>query len=199
MSEGDVAKALETLLKALGAEAARGLVYWATGKAMDNMVVPAIRKLLMGQQLSPSEIDALREALLAQARAQQQMSQQADMDRLAQLVAEKLRSAGLIAQQQPQPAAPQYPQTYAAPAPPVQYHGTANPVIHGGVNPVIETRRQFIRQELENLKRIELELQSMYYREFDETKRTQIAQRLSEVRQKIVELESQLAQLAVHG
>ncbi|MGC8584231.1 MAG: hypothetical protein ACP5MH_10995 [Thermoproteus sp.] len=159
---------------------------------MDNLVVPAIRKLLMGQQLSPSEIDTLREALLAQARAQQQqMSQQADMDRLAQLVAEKLRSGGLTLQPQPQPAAPQYPQTYAAPAPPAQYHGTANPVI--------ETRRQFIRQELENLKRIELDLQSMYYREFDESKRMQISQRLNEVRQRIVELESQLAQLAVHG
>jgi hypothetical protein len=35
-------------------------VYWGVGSAMQNLLVPAVKKLLMGQSLSPVEIEVLR-------------------------------------------------------------------------------------------------------------------------------------------
>jgi hypothetical protein len=116
MSSGDkVYDAVVTLLKALGAEAARGLVYWSVGSAMQNLLVPAVKKLLIGQSLSPAEIEALRQQLLQQTQMMQQ--QATSIEQLARLVAEQLKPML-------QPTTQQYPQPqqyYQPPQhPPVQ-------------------------------------------------------------------------------
>jgi DNA repair exonuclease SbcCD ATPase subunit len=90
MSSGDkVYDAVAALLKVLGAEAAKGLVYWSVWSAMQNLLVPAVKKHLMGQSLSPTEIEVLRQQLLQQTQMAQQ--QATSTEQLARLVAERLK------------------------------------------------------------------------------------------------------------
>jgi len=176
MSSGDkVYDAVVTLLKALGAEAARGLVYWGVGSAMQNFLVPAVKKLLMGQSLSPAEIEALRQQLLQQTQMMQQ--QATSMEQLARLVAEQLKPML-------QPTTPQYPhsqQYYQSP----QYSPVA-PVQRD------DFRRRELEKDLEHLKSLYRDLERQYYMELDPQKREALAQRMRELKDRITEIEARL-------
>jgi hypothetical protein len=177
MSSGDkVYDAVVTLLKALGAEAARGLVYWGVGSAMQNLLVPAVKKLLMGQSLSPAEIEALRQQLLQQTQMTQQ--QATSTEQLARLVAEQLKP--LLAQQ----AAPQYPQPQQSYQPP-QYSPVA-PIQRD------DFRRRELEKDLEHLKSLYRDLERQYYMELDPQKREALAQRMRELKDRITEIEARL-------
>jgi len=66
MPQQDITQALSVLLKAVGAEAARGLFYWVMLKTGDNVIpllAKAIQSLQQGRQLSPAEIEQLQKAL----------------------------------------------------------------------------------------------------------------------------------------
>ncbi len=168
MSSGDkVYDAVVTLLKALGAEAARGLVYWGVGSAMQNLLVPAVKKLLMGQSLSPAEIDVLRQQLLQQTQMMQQ--QTTSMEQLARLVAEQLKPML-------QPTTQQYPQPPQPPPGP----------------PRDDFRRRELEKDLEHLKSLYRELERQYYMELDPQKREALAQRMQELRGRITEIETRL-------
>jgi hypothetical protein len=176
MSSGDkVYDAVVTLLKALGAEAARGLVYWGVGSAMQNFLVPAVKKLLMGQSLSPAEIDALRMQLLQQTQMMQQ--QATSTEQLARLVAEQLKPML-------QPTTQQYPQ-------PQQYY---QPPQHPPVPPIQrdDFRRRELERDLEHLKSLYRDLERQYYMELDPQKREALAQRMRELRERITEIEARL-------
>jgi hypothetical protein len=176
MSSGDkVYDAVLTLLKVLGAEAARGLVYWGVGSAMQNLLVPAVKKLLIGQSLSPAEIEALRQQLLQQTQMAQQ--QATSTEQLAKLVAEQLKP--LLTQQ----AAQQYP-------PPQQSY---QPPQHPPVTPIRDDfRRRELEKDLEHLKSLYRELERQYYMELDPQKREVLAQRMQELRGRITEIEARL-------
>jgi len=184
MSSGDkVYDAVVTLLKALGAEAARGLVYWGVGSAMQNLIVPAVKKLLMGQSLSPAEIEALRQQLLQQTQMAQQ--QATSTEQLARLVAEQLKP--MLTQQ----AAPQYP-------PPQQsYQPPQHPPVHSPQHPPPIQRDDFRRRELEkdleHLKSLYRDLERQYYMELDPQKREALAQRMRELKERITEIEARIA------
>ena len=176
MSSGDkVYDAVVTLLKALGAEAARGIIYWGVGSAMQNLFVPAVKKLLMGQSLSPAEIEALRQQLLQQTQIAQQ--QQMPMEQLARLVAEQLKP--MLTQQA---AAQQYPQ-------PQQIH--QYPQHPPPIQPDDFRRREF-EKDLEHLKSLYRDLERQYYMELDPQRRETLAQRLRELRERIIEIEARL-------
>ncbi len=178
MSSGDkVYDAVVTLLKALGAEAARGIVYWSVGSAMQNLLVPAVKKLLMGQSLSPAEIEVLRQQLLQQTQMAQQ--QATSTEQLAKLVAEQLKP--MLTQQA---AAPQYP-------PPQQYYQSPQPL---PVAPIQrdDFRRRELEKDLEHLKSLYRELERQYYMELDPQKREALAQRMQELRGRITEIETRL-------
>ncbi len=178
MSSGDkVYDAVVTLLKALGAEAARGIVYWGVGSAMQNLLVPAVKKLLMGQSLSPAEIDVLRQQLLQQTQMAQQ--QATSMEQLARLVAEQLKP--MLTQQV---AAPQYPLSQ-------QYYQSPQP---SPVAPIQrdDFRRRELEKDLEHLKSLYRELERQYYMELDPQKREALAQRMRELRERITEIETRL-------
>jgi len=87
-------EALKTLMKALGAEASKGLVYWLAAKSVDTAVSSAMNKIIRGQQLTATELEQLRIAL-AQA-AQPQQLQQIDINQLARQVAEILKKEGYL-------------------------------------------------------------------------------------------------------
>jgi len=184
MSSGDkVYDAVVTLLKALGAEAARGLVYWGVGSAMQNLIVPAVKKLLMGQSLSPAEIEVLRQQLLQQTQMAQQ--QATSTEQLARLVAEQLKP--MLTQQ----AAPQYP-------PPQQsYQPPQHPPVHSPQHPPPIQRDDFRRRELEkdleHLKSLYRDLERQYYMELDPQKREALAQRMRELKERITEIEARIA------
>jgi len=172
MSSGDkVYDAVVTLLKALGAEAARGLVYWGVGSAMQNLLVPAVKKLLMGQSLSPIEIETLRQQLLQQTQMAQQ--QATSTEQLARLVAEQLKPmlTQQAAQQYPPPQPPQHPPV----APPRD-----------------DFRRRELEKDLEHLKSLYRDLERQYYMELDPQKREALAQRMREVKERITEIEARL-------
>jgi len=175
MSSGDkVYDAVVTLLKALGAEAARGLVYWGVGSAMQNFLVPAVKKLLMGQSLSPAEIEALRQQLLQQTQMMQQ--QATSTEQLARLVAEQLKPML-------QPTTQQYPQ-------PQQYY---QPPQHPPVAPPRDDfRRRELEKDLEHLKNLYRDLERQYYMELDPQKREALAQRMRELKDRITEIEARL-------
>jgi uncharacterized membrane protein len=184
MSSGDkVYDAVVTLFKVLGAEAARGLVYWSVGSAMQNLLVPAVKKLLIGQSLSPAEIEALRQQLLQQTQMMQQ--QATSIEQLARLVAEQLKPML-------QPTTQQYPQPqqyYQPPQPsPVQ------PPQHPPVAPIRRDDfwRRELEKDLEHLKSLYRDLERQYYMELDPQKREALAQRMREVREKISEVEAKL-------
>jgi hypothetical protein len=194
MSSGDkVYDAVVTLLKALGAEAARGLVYWGVGSAMQNLLVPAVKKLLIGQSLSPTEIEALRQQLLQQTQMAQQ--QATSTEQLARLVAEQLKP--LL-----QPTTQQYPQSqqyYQPPQPPpVQspHHPPVAPIRDDFRREPEKERDDFRRRELEkdleHLKSLYRELERQYYMELDPQKREALAQRMQELRGRITEVEAKL-------
>lgn len=174
-SKDDVYEAVVTLLKALGGEAARGAIYWGVGAAMQSLLVPAVKKLLMGQSLSPGEIEALRQQLLLQAQAAQQMSP----EQMARLVAEQLRPM-LAPQAQAQP----YPQSQQYYQPP-QYQPTA-PIQRD------DFRRRELEKDLEHYKNLYRELESQYYKELDPQRRMELERRMSELKQRIVEIEARL-------
>jgi hypothetical protein len=185
MSSGDkVYDAVVTLLKVLGAEAARGLVYWGVGSAVQNLLVPAVKKLLMGQSLSPTEIEALRQQLLQQTQMAQQ--QTTSTEQLARLVAEQLKP--LLMQQ----AAPQYSQPQQFYQPP-QYSPVQSPQ-HPPVAPIQrdDFRRRELEKDLEHLKSLYRELERQYYMELDPQKREILAQRMQELRGRITEIEARL-------
>jgi hypothetical protein len=176
MSSGDkVYDAVVTLLKALGAEAARGLVYWGVGSAMQNFLVPAVKKLLMGQSLSPAEIEALRMQLLQQTQMMQQQAM--STEQLARLVAEQLKPML-------QPTTQQYPQSQ-------QYY---QPPQHPPVPPIQrdDFRRRELEKDLEHLKSLYRDLERQYYMELDPQKREALAQRMRELRERITEIEAKL-------
>jgi uncharacterized membrane protein len=176
MSSGDkVYDAVVTLLKALGAEAARGLVYWGVGSAMQNFLVPAVKKLLMGQSLSPAEIEALRMQLLQQTQMMQQQAM--STEQLARLVAEQLKPML-------QPTTQQYPQSQ-------QYY---QPPQHPPVPPIQrdDFRRRELERDLEHLKSLYRDLERQYYMELDPQKREALAQRMRELRERITEIEARL-------
>jgi uncharacterized membrane protein len=177
MSSGDkVYDAVVTLLKALGAEAARGLVYWGVGSAMQNFLVPAVKKLLMGQSLSPIEIETLRQQLLQQTQMMQQ--QATSTEQLARLVAEQLKP--MLTQQ----AAQQYPQSQ-------QYYQSPQ---YSPVTPIQrdDFRRRELEKDLEHLKSLYRDLERQYYMELDPQKREALAQRMRELRERITEIEARL-------
>jgi len=177
-SEDKVYDAVVTLLKALGAEAARGLVYWGVGSAMQNFLVPAVKKLLMGQSLSPAEIEVLRQQLLQQTQTTQQ--QVMSTEQLARLVAEQLKP--MLAQQA---AAPQYPQPQQSYQPP-QYSPVA-PIQRD------DFRRRELEKDLEHLKSLYRDLERHYYMELDPQKREALAQRMRELKERITEIEARIA------
>jgi uncharacterized membrane protein len=182
MSSGDkVYDAVVTLLKVLGAEAARGLVYWGVGSAMQNLLVPAVKKLLIGQSLSPAEIDVLRQQLLQQTQMAQQ--QATSTEQLARLVAEQLKP--LL-----QPTTQQYPQ-------PQQYYQPQHPPVQSPQHPPVapirdDFRRRELEKDLEHLKNLYRDLERQYYMELDPQKREALAQRMREVRERITEIEARL-------
>jgi uncharacterized membrane protein len=184
MSSGDkVYDAVVTLLKALGAEAARGLVYWGVGSAMQNLLVPAVKKLLIGQSLSPAEIEALRQQLLQQTQMMQQ--QATSTEQLARLVAEQLKPML-------QPTTQQYPQPQQYYQPP--QHPPVQPPQHPPVAPQRDDFRwrRELEKDLEHLKSLYRDLERQYYMELDPQKREVLAQRMREVREKISEVEAKL-------
>jgi uncharacterized membrane protein len=184
MSSGDkVYDAVVTLLKALGAEAAKGLVYWGVGSAMQNLLVPAVKKLLIGQSLSPAEIEALRQQLLQQTQMMQQ--QATSTEQLARLVAEQLKPML-------QPTTQQYPQPQQYYQPP--QHPPVQPPQHPPVAPQRDDFRwrRELEKDLEHLKSLYRDLERQYYMELDPQKREVLAQRMREVREKISEVEAKL-------
>ncbi|NAZ34839.1 MAG: hypothetical protein GU356_11300 [Pyrobaculum sp.] len=184
-SEDKVYDAVVTLLKALGAEAARGIVYWGVGSAMQNFLVPAVRKLLMGQSLSPAEIEVLRQQLLQQTQMMQQ--QATSTEQLARLVAEQLKpmlTQQAAAQQYPQPQQSYQPPQYS-PVQPPQYSPVA-PIQRD------DFRRRELEKDLEHLKSLYRDLERQYYMELDPQKREALAQRMKEVRERISEIEARL-------
>ena len=177
MSSGDkVYDAVVTLLKALGAEAARGLVYWGVGSAMQNFLVPAVKKLLMGQSLSPAEIEALRMQLLQQTQMMQQQAM--STEQLARLVAEQLKPML-------QPTTQQYPQSQ-------QYYQSPQ---YSPVAPIQrdDFRRRELEKDLEHLKSLYRDLERQYYMELDPQKREALAQRMRELKERITEIEARIA------
>jgi len=176
----DFVQALSVVLKVIGAEAAKGLVYWLMSRTGDNVIVPllakAIQSFQQGQQLSPAEIEQLQKALqqLAQQAVQQQ---QLDMNLLATLVAERLRQS--LPQFAPQQQyAPQQPY-----APPPQYR------------PPYEA--EYLRSAQERLRTLEetyRELERQYYLELDEARRNVIRQRLEELKREIDSLRLRIHQ-----
>jgi hypothetical protein len=190
MSSGDkVYDAVLTLLKALGAEAARGLVYWGVGSAMQNLLVPTVKKLLIGQSLSPAEIEALRQQLLQQTQMAQQ--QATSTEQLARLVAEQLKP--LLTQQAAQPSyqPPQHPPVQSPQHPPV------TPIRWDDFRREPEKerddfRRRELEKDLEHLKGLYRELERQYYMELDPQKRETLAQRMQELRGRITEIEARL-------
>jgi uncharacterized membrane protein len=185
MSSGDkVYDAVVTLLKVLGAEAARGLVYWGVGSAMQNLLVPAVKKLLIGQSLSPAEIEALRQQLLQQTQMMQQ--QATSTEQLARLVAEQLKPML-------QPTTQQYPQ-------PQQYYQPQHPPVQSPQHPPVapirdDFRRRELEKDLEHLKNLYRDLERQYYMELDPQKREALAQRMREVRERITEIEARLVDI----
>jgi uncharacterized membrane protein len=178
MSSGDkVYDAVVTLLKALGAEAARGVVYWGVGSAMQNLLMPAVKKLLMGQSLSPAEIEVLRQQLLQQTQMAQQ--QATSTEQLARLVAEQLKP--MLTQQ----AAPQYPQPQQSYQPP--QHPPIAPIQRD------DFRRRELEKDLEHLKSLYRDLERQYYMELDPQKREALAQRMRELKERITEIEARIA------
>jgi predicted Zn-dependent peptidase len=91
MASEALIEALKTLIKALGAEASKGLVYWVAARGAEAMVSNALSKLARGQQLTAAELEQLR-AVLARAAQLQQI----DVEQLARQVAEILRREGYI-------------------------------------------------------------------------------------------------------
>jgi hypothetical protein len=143
---------------------------------MQNLLVPAVKKLLMGQSLSPAEIEALRQQLLQQTQMTQQ--QATSTEQLARLVAEQLKP--LLAQQ----AAPQYPQPQQSYQPP-QYSPVA-PIQRD------DFRRRELEKDLEHLKSLYRDLERQYYMELDPQKREALAQRMRELKDRITEIEARL-------
>jgi uncharacterized membrane protein len=190
MSSGDkVYDAVATLLKALGAEAARGLVYWSVGSAMQNLLVPAVKKLLIGQSLSPAEIETLRQQLLQQTQMMQQ--QATSTEQLARLVAEQLKP--LLTQQ----AAQQYYQPLQHPPVQSPQHPPVAPIRWDDFRREPEKerddfRRRELEKDLEHLKSLYRDLERQYYMELDPQKREALAQRMREVRERITEIEARL-------
>ncbi|MGB9705516.1 MAG: hypothetical protein ACPL3C_08700 [Pyrobaculum sp.] len=90
-----VAEALAILLRQLGTEAAKGLVYWLTGRTVDATVGALLAKAARGQTLTPQEIEQLRYLLIQQA-AQAPAQPQINIDELAAKVAEVLRRQGYL-------------------------------------------------------------------------------------------------------
>lgn len=182
MSSGDkVYDAVVTLLRALGAEAARGVVYWSVSSAMQNLLAPAVKKLLMGLDLSPTEIERIRQQLLLQTQImQQQTTQQMSIDQLARLVAEQLKP--MLTQQA---AAQQYPQPQQSYQPP-QYPPVA-PIQRD------DFRRRELERDLDHYKSLYRDLEKQYYTEFDPQRREALAQRMRELKEKIAEIEARLA------
>jgi hypothetical protein len=91
MASEALIEALKTLIKALGAEASKGLVYWVAARAAEATVSNALSKLARGQQLTAAELEQLR-AVLARAAQPPQI----DVEQLARQVAEILRREGYI-------------------------------------------------------------------------------------------------------
>jgi hypothetical protein len=91
MASEALIEALKTLIKALGAEASKGLVYWVAARGAEVAVSNALSKLARGQQLTAAELEQLR-AVLARAAQPQQI----DVEQLARQVAEILRREGYI-------------------------------------------------------------------------------------------------------
>ncbi len=91
MASEALIEALKTLIKALGAEASKGLVYWVVARGAEATVSNALSKLARGQQLTAAELEQLR-AVLARAAQPQQI----DVEQLARQVAEILRREGYI-------------------------------------------------------------------------------------------------------
>jgi uncharacterized membrane protein len=172
-----------TLLKALGAEAARGLVYWGVGSAMQNLLVPAVKKLLIGQSLSPTEIEALRQQLLQQTQMMQQ--QATSTEQLARLVAEQLKPML-------QPTTQQYSLSQQSYQPP-QYSPVPSPQ-YSPVAPIQRDDfwRRELEKDLEHLKSLYRDLERQYYMELDPQKREALAQRMRELRERITEIEARL-------
>jgi hypothetical protein len=141
---------------------------------MQNLLVPAVKKLLMGQSLSPIEIEALRQQLLQQTQTMQQ--QATSTEQLARLVAEQLKPML-------QPTTQQYP----PPQPP--YQPPQHPPI---ASPRDDFRRRELEKDLEHLKSLYRDLERQYYMELDPQKREALAQRMREVKDRITEIEARL-------
>lgn len=86
-----IIEALKVLMRTLGTEASKGLVYWMAAKSVDAAVSSALSKLIRGQQLTDLELEQLR-AVLAQAAQPQQI----DVNQLARQVAEILKKEGYL-------------------------------------------------------------------------------------------------------
>ena len=142
---------------------------------MQNLLVPAVKKLLMGQSLSPAEIEALRMQLLQQTQMMQQQAM--STEQLARLVAEQLKPML-------QPTTQQYPQSQ-------QYY---QPPQHPPVPPIQrdDFRRRELEKDLEHLKSLYRDLERQYYMELDPQKREALAQRMRELRERITEIEAKL-------
>ena len=174
VSSDEVTKAVKILLEKLGAEAAKGLIYWATFKGADAIsmhIASLVQKYMTGQSPSPQEIEQLKQLLM------KQQTPQLNTDELARIIAEKIQ------QQMSKPVTPQPP----APYPPQQYPHTA------GYPPYLEERRRRLSEDLSRYRNILAELEAQYYKEFDEAKRQEIKRRIEELRDKIARIETELA------
>lgn len=174
-SSDEFTKALATVLKQLGVEATKGLFLWSVFKAGDNVIAPSIQRLIQslqqGKQPSPADIEQLNRLL---SQLSQQSSQQViDYERLAAMIAERLRSQ--YGQPAPQPGHP-YAQPPAQPVP--QYQSE---------------QIRFLQQRLQNLEQVYQELEREYWLEKDEEKRRLIKQRLDEIRNEMLEIRSKIS------
>ncbi|MEM4897127.1 MAG: hypothetical protein QXR18_02815 [Pyrobaculum sp.] len=188
----DLERALSTVLRRLGTEAAHGLFLWLMFKAGDNVIAPAFQKVIAtiqsGRQPSPQEIEQLQR-ILAQYTQQTSTVQQHDLNKLVDAIVERLKTSGIVTQQQ-------HSQHGAiSHIPPPQYSPAYSP------QPRELARQQYelIRHEYENLRRIYVKLQEEYYLELNEEKRKSIRQRMDEVQTRLMELERRLLEIERYG
>ncbi|UNQ73388.1 hypothetical protein [Infirmifilum sp. NZ] len=186
--EIDWGKVSKVLVKTLGTEAARGLLYAFMSQTAYPLLVNAVASLATrvqkGEMSEEEAIRALREELnrlKAQGAIPQQPppSSEADLERKIAEILEKrlpqLQPATPQAQQAPQLAMPQAPQAMSQPQ--------AQPPA------LISTELKEIEGELQNLKSIRAEIMRKLYTTTDEKERDILSRNLNDVENKIKELE----------
>jgi len=186
--EIDWGKVSKVIVKTLGTEAAKGLIYAFMTQTAYPLLVNAIASLATrvqkGEMSEEEAIRMLREELnrlKAQGAIPQQPppSSETDLERKIAEILEKrlsqLQTAPPQPQQAPQLAMPQAPQATSQ----LQVQPPA----------LISTELKEIESELQNLKSIRAEIMRKLYTTTDEKERDMLSKNLNEVENKIKELE----------